>query len=130
VSASSDGSGSGSGSGSAMTGSGCGSGGGALTTGAVQWRSPVGALILGCTHYPLLRDVLQDAVGPGVALVDSAEATAEVVSKAFEGAPHGDGPGRVVHFVTGDPVAFAHTAKVIGGVEGEIISLPVRELAG
>ena len=28
--------------------------------------------------------------------------------------------GRVVHFVTGDPVAFAHTARVIGGVDGEI----------
>jgi hypothetical protein len=26
-------------------------------------------------------------------------------------------------------VAFAHTAKVIGGVEGEIIPLPVTELA-
>ena len=27
----------------------------------------------------------------------------------------GEGLGRVVHFVTGDPIAFAHTAKVIGG---------------
>jgi hypothetical protein len=51
------------------------------------------------------------------------------VSAAFEGAPHAEGQGRVVHFVTGDPVAFAHTAKVIGGVEGEIIPLPVGELA-
>jgi len=63
-------------------------------------RPEMDTLILGCTHYPLLRDVLQDAVGPSVALVDSAEATAEVVSEAFEGAPHGDAPGRVVHFVT------------------------------
>jgi glutamate racemase len=90
-------------------------------------RPEMDALILGCTHYPLLRGVLQDAVGPGVTLVDSAEAVAEVVSKAF--GETGDAPGRVVHFVTGDPLAFAHTAKVIGGVEGEIISLPVRELA-
>ena len=54
--------------------------------------------------------------------------TAEVVSSGvWSGAGRG-GPGRVVHFVTGDPVAFAHTAKVIGGVEGEIIPLPVTEL--
>jgi hypothetical protein len=35
----------------------------------------------------------------------------------------------VVHFVTGDPLAFAHTAAVIGEVEGEIIPLAVAELA-
>jgi glutamate racemase len=91
-------------------------------------RPEIDALILGCTHYPLLRDALQDAVGPSVTLVDSAEATAETVSRAFEAAPHPEALGRVVHFVTGDPVAFAHTAKVIGGVEGEVISLPVTEL--
>jgi glutamate racemase len=90
-------------------------------------RPEMDALILGCTHYPLLRHALQEAVGPYVTLVDSAEAVAEVVSNAFGEA--GDAPGRVVHFVTGDPVAFAHTAKVIGGVEGEIIPLPVTELA-
>jgi hypothetical protein len=37
--------------------------------------------------------------------------------------------GRVVHFVTGDIAAFAHTARVIGGVEGEIRLLPVSELS-
>ena len=38
-------------------------------------------LVLGCTHYPALRGVLQDLVGPGVALVDSAESVAEVVRR-------------------------------------------------
>ena len=37
----------------------------------------VDSLVLGCTHYPLLKPLLRDAVGPGVALVDSAEAMAE-----------------------------------------------------
>jgi len=89
----------------------------------------IDALILGCTHYPLLRNVLQRVVGAGVTLVDSAEATAEAVSGSLESAGRRDGLGRVVHFVTGDPIAFAHTAKVIGGVEGEVIPLPVTELA-
>ena len=61
--------------------------------------------------------------------MDSAEVTAESVRAAFGAAPGCFAPGRVVHFVTGDPVAFAHTARVIGGVEGEIVSLPVSELA-
>lgn len=37
----------------------------------------VDTLVLGCTHYPLLRDVLQEVVGPTVTLVDSGKATAE-----------------------------------------------------
>ena len=37
-------------------------------------------LVLGCTHYPILRDVIARTVGPGVKLVDSGEATAEEVA--------------------------------------------------
>jgi glutamate racemase len=36
-------------------------------------------LLLGCTHYPLLKPVLQQAVPEGVTLVDSAESTALAV---------------------------------------------------
>ena len=36
-------------------------------------------LVLGCTHYPILRDVIQQTVGENVKLVDSGEATAEEV---------------------------------------------------
>lgn len=39
--------------------------------------SGIDTLVLGCTHYPLLRDVIAQTVGPGVTLVDSAQATAE-----------------------------------------------------
>jgi glutamate racemase len=36
----------------------------------------IDTLVLGCTHYPLLRPVIQDIVGPGIRLIDSAEQTA------------------------------------------------------
>ncbi len=36
----------------------------------------VDALVLGCTHYPILREVIQQIVGVNVALIDSGEATA------------------------------------------------------
>ncbi|HLM00250.1 MAG TPA: glutamate racemase, partial [Pyrinomonadaceae bacterium] len=39
------------------------------------------ALVLGCTHYPILREVIQQTVGESVTLVDSGEATAEEVAK-------------------------------------------------
>jgi glutamate racemase len=37
----------------------------------------IDTLVLGCTHYPLLKPLLADVAGPDVALVDSAEAMAE-----------------------------------------------------
>jgi glutamate racemase len=39
------------------------------------------ALVLGCTHYPILRDVIQQIVGSNVKLIDSGEACAEEVEK-------------------------------------------------
>jgi len=43
----------------------------------------VGALVLGCTHYPLLRPLLQRVMGTGVALIDSAAETATAVAEAL-----------------------------------------------
>ena len=41
----------------------------------------VDTLILGCTHYPLLKDDISRTMGAGVALVDSAEALAEAAEQ-------------------------------------------------
>ena len=43
----------------------------------------VDTLILGCTHYPLLRPAIAAAVGDGVHLVDSAEAVAAEVAERW-----------------------------------------------
>jgi glutamate racemase len=42
------------------------------------------ALVLGCTHYPILRDVIQQTVGRDVILIDSGEATAEEVERLLQ----------------------------------------------
>jgi glutamate racemase len=42
-------------------------------------RSSVDVLVLGCTHYPILRKVIQQALGTEVDLIDSGEATAAEV---------------------------------------------------
>jgi glutamate racemase len=42
-------------------------------------ESRVETLVLGCTHYPILRKVIQETVGPRVRLIDSGEATARDV---------------------------------------------------
>jgi glutamate racemase len=44
-------------------------------------RSQIDTLVLGCTHYPILKSVIQETVGKQVELIDSGEATAvEVMS--------------------------------------------------
>ncbi|MDQ3919417.1 MAG: aspartate/glutamate racemase family protein, partial [Acidobacteriota bacterium] len=47
-------------------------------------ESRPGALVLGCTHYPILRRVIQEAVGSEVRLIDSGEAAAEAVEALIE----------------------------------------------
>ncbi len=87
----------------------------------------IDTLILGCTHYPVLAPMLGRVLGPGIHLVESATVAAESVRAAVgEGPRHSE--GRITHFVTGDPIAYEHTAAVIGGVDGEIVALPVTDL--
>jgi glutamate racemase len=44
----------------------------------------LGVLVLGCTHYPILRDVIGETVGSGVTLIDSGAATARDVESLLE----------------------------------------------
>jgi glutamate racemase len=44
-------------------------------------------LVLGCTHYPLLKPLLHRVAPPHVTIVDSAESTAQVVAELLRRAP-------------------------------------------
>jgi glutamate racemase len=51
-------------------------------------------LVLGCTHYPLLRTLIEEAVPAGMRVIDSAEAAAEAAARLFKGrAPSGSRTG-------------------------------------
>jgi len=69
----------------------------------------VDTVILGCTHYPLIRPIFQRVFGRGVDLVFSAEETAREVAetlarKRIENAPEREGAYRFL--TTGDPQLF------------------------
>jgi glutamate racemase len=56
---------------------------------AEQYLAPlreqeIDTLVLGCTHYPLLKKVIAETMGDGVVLVDSAEATAAEVERLLD----------------------------------------------
>jgi glutamate racemase len=88
---------------------------GAGTTEAVrEYAAPLKAaevdtVILGCTHYPLIRPIFQRVFGRGVTLVFSAEETAREVAEtlARKGIENGEArEGSYRFLTTGDPALF------------------------
>ena len=78
----------------------------------------IDTLVLGCTHYPLLKPVIREVVGEGVRLVDSAEAVAETVALEMGAQELGEGENGVPehHFcVTDGPERFGGLARRILG---------------
>jgi glutamate racemase len=49
----------------------------------------IDTLVLGCTHYPILRDTIEHVIGDKVIIVDSAETTAASVLAAIGSSPNG-----------------------------------------
>lgn len=47
-------------------------------------ENDLGALVLGCTHYPILRELIAEVVGPDVPLIDSGEAAAREVETLLQ----------------------------------------------
>jgi len=46
-------------------------------------RRKVDTLILGCTHYPLLKEIIRSVMGPDIRLIDSAEETAGAILRTL-----------------------------------------------
>ena len=76
-------------------------------------KKGIDTLVLGCTHYPLLKGVLSKIMGPGVRLIDSAIETASTIRAALEEQSllrdvQGDGAGESERefYVTDSPEKF------------------------
>jgi glutamate racemase len=87
-------------------------------------RAGVDTVILGCTHYPLIRPILQRVFGREVTLVFSAEETAREVAetlarKGIENAPEREGVYRFL--TTGDPELFR-------SMGARFLQLPIAEV--
>jgi glutamate racemase len=86
--------------------------------GASTLPGGIDVLLLGCTHYPLLAPHIEAVVGPEVAVIDSASATAsalaEILAVAGLRAPEG-ADARHAQLTTGDVGAFERTAERLFG---------------
>jgi glutamate racemase len=77
----------------------------------------IDTLVLGCTHYPLLKPVLHRVAGPEVTLVDSAEVVAEMVAEGIDAGGLAATHAPVHHFCVTD--AGASFRKLAGRILGE-----------
>lgn len=80
----------------------------------------IDTLVLGCTHYPLLRDVIGMAMGDSVSLVDSAEATACAVEAIVDGIGiecDGEEPPTTRFLVTDAPENFVRVGRQFLGCD-------------
>ncbi|HBD09682.1 MAG TPA: glutamate racemase [Syntrophobacteraceae bacterium] len=85
----------------------------------------IDTLVLGCTHYPLLKPLLQQVVGPDVTLVDSAEAMADQLASLLDSnhLRRGDGT-RPEHrfYVTDVPHRFQEVGeRLLGRRLGKVV---------
>ncbi|HEY6011419.1 MAG TPA: glutamate racemase [Nitrospirota bacterium] len=73
----------------------------------------IDTLVLGCTHYPLLKAVISGAVGPGITLIDSATETSREVAVVLDKLKwQGQGDGSRKYYVTDTPARFEKIGKL------------------
>jgi glutamate racemase len=74
-------------------------------------------IVLGCTHYPALANVIAHIAGPGVVLVDSAETTARAVTRLLAGKTlqRRSAPEPPRFLATDAPERFARVGEIFMG---------------
>lgn len=94
-------------------------------------RHGVDTLVLGCTHYPLLKPVIAEYMGSGVTLVDSAEETAitvrQILEESGELRPLAE-KGNHHFYVTDVPAGFIRVGnRFLGGSFGDVFQVTLED---
>jgi glutamate racemase len=96
-------------------------------------RAEIDTLVLGCTHYPLLKDAIQRFAGPEIRLVDSAHNCAAAVKKllsAEELSANGEQLGRLDVALTDRSDGFLRVAEQALGLQVGDVKLRTVQPAG
>ncbi|MBJ6726462.1 glutamate racemase [Geomesophilobacter sediminis] len=91
----------------------------------------VDTLVLGCTHYPILKGTIAEVMGPEVTLVDSAEQTALTVAQILGERkllrPEGE-QGNHHYYVTDIPAGFIRVGnRFLGGRLGDVYQVSLED---
>ena len=95
-------------------------------------KKEIDTLVLGCTHYPILADVIQEVIGSNVKLIDSGVATAEVIkSEISKLGLQSDSTlhGNLDLFVSDIPTKFQEVAELfLGKKVKNVVKVDLEEL--
>jgi glutamate racemase len=91
-------------------------------------------LVLGCTHYPLLKAAFREVLGSAVVIVDSAEETARATRAELDARglrrPDGAAPAHR-YFVTDNPLRFASVgSRIMGDIIENVELVDLDTLTG
>lgn len=94
-------------------------------------ESKIDTLILGCTHYPILKDIIQEVIGSDVKLIDSAKPTAEVLNSFLKENSLLKNSPEAKHefYVTDDPERVYKVANLFFGrqIAGNLNKVKINE---
>ena len=80
-------------------------------------------MILGCTHYPLLKPAIQEVVGKNVLLIDSAEEIAREISRTLGSENSNDDADNNEYYLTDISESFIRIAGNFLGEELKEVNL-------
>ena len=83
-------------------------------------KDGIDTLVLGCTHYPILSEIIQKVVGKNVTLIDSGVASSEVIKSELEKLDllsDSNKPGVQEYYVSDIPTKFKEVAELFLGRE-------------
>ncbi len=88
----------------------------------------IDALVLGCTHYPFVRPLLETICGPRVRVIDPSAAVARQVARVLEPAGAGGAPGEACdsrmgesrYFSSGPAAHFCAALQRLGAQPGSV----------
>ena len=84
------------------------------------------AVLLGCTHYGIIRKAIEYYLGPETLIVSASECTARFASQSMN--TEAGAEGSVTYYTSGSPELFAELAGSIFGIHtGEVIGVPAQE---
>jgi glutamate racemase len=84
-------------------------------------------LVLGCTHYPVLRDLIAEVAGPTVTLIDTGAAVARRAAALFGTRDTDTSEANLTLFTTGDVRAFGQGAcAILGEAAGAVMNPPQK----
>jgi len=81
-----------------------------------KWRGKIDALVFGCTHYPIIKDIVQDVLGENMHYIDLGTHTARKLKTNLEASgtrAGSDNIPRYDYYVSGEATIFVKTARLL-----------------